>query len=139
LKGEKIQMAKYVYPAIFTQKDSGLYSIMFPDIPGCVTTGEDLQDGLDMANDVLCLVLYDMEQSGTEIPTPSNINAVKHDAESFVTFVSCDTDWYRRFYESKSVKKTLTIPAWLNDMAERNALNFSQILQDALRQTLHVD
>lgn len=132
-------MAKYVYPAVFTKEESGVYCIRFPDVPGCVTSGEDLQDGLDMANDVLCLMLYEMEQDGVEIPPASSVNEVEHDEKSFVSLISCDTDWYRRFYESKSVRKTLTIPAWLNDMAERNALNFSQILQDALKSTLHIN
>ena len=91
-----------------------------------------------MANDVLCLTLYEMEQEGETIPEPSGVNEVAHDDDAFVSLVACDTDWYRRFYESKSVKKTLSIPAWLNDLAEKNALNFSQVLQDALRNKLGI-
>jgi len=52
-------MAKYAYPAIFTQEDNGMYSIKFPDFEACFTQGDNLQDGLEMANDVLCLTLYD--------------------------------------------------------------------------------
>ncbi len=97
-----------------------------------------IQEGLELANDVLCLTLYDLEQEGTKFPEPSEVNETAHDGDSFVSLVACDTDWYRRFYESKSVKKTLSIPAWLNDLAEKNALNFSQVLQEALRNKLGI-
>lgn len=130
-------MAKYVYPAVFTKEDS-CYSIHFPDFESCYTSAESVTEGLEMANDVLCLVLYDMEQDGREAPQASEVNAVPHSENEFVTLVACDTDWYRRYYESKSVKKTLSIPAWLNDMAERNALNFSAILQAALKRELNL-
>jgi predicted RNase H-like HicB family nuclease len=130
-------MAKYVYPAVFAKEDCG-YSIRFPDFDSCYTSAENTAEGLEMANDVLCLTLYDMEQGGMEVPQPSEVNAVPHGENEFVTLVACDTDWYRRYYESKSVKKTLSIPAWLNDMAERNALNFSAILQAALKRELNL-
>lgn len=130
-------MAKYVYPAVFTREECG-YSIRFPDFENCYTSAESVAEGLEMANDVLCLVLYDMEQDGKEAPHPSEVNDVPHNENEFVTLVACDTDWYRRYYESKSVKKTLSIPAWLNDMAERNALNFSAILQAALKRELNL-
>lgn len=130
-------MAKYVYPAVF-KKEGEWYSISFPDLESCYTSAASIQEGLEMANDVLCLTLYEMEQEGEAIPEPSGVNEIAHDADAFVSLVSCDTDWYRRFYESKSVKKTLSIPAWLNDLAEKNALNFSQVLQDALRNKLGI-
>lgn len=130
-------MAKYAYPAVF-KKEGEWYSISFPDLESCYTSAASIQEGLEMANDVLCLTLYEMEQEGETIPEPSGVNEIAHDNEAFVSLVSCDTDWYRRFYESKSVKKTLSIPAWLNDLAEKNALNFSQVLQDALRNKLGI-
>lgn len=61
-------MAKYIYPAVFTPEEDGGYSINFPDIESCYTSAETLEEGLDMANDVLCLMLYDMEENGREIP-----------------------------------------------------------------------
>lgn len=132
-------MAKYIYPAVFTQGENGFYYVRFPDISGCITTGKDLQDALDMAKDVLCLMLYELEQNGAEIPAASAVNGIPCGSDGFASLIDCDTDWYRRFYESKPVKKTLTIPAWLNEMAERNALDLSQILQDALKAKLHID
>lgn len=93
-------MAHYAYPAIFTKEECG-YSIRFPDFESCYTSAENTVEGLEMANDVLCLTLYEMEQRGAEIPKPSEVNAITHDNNEFVTLVACDTDWYRRYYDSK--------------------------------------
>ena len=131
-------MANYAYPAIFTSEEDGGYSIRFPDFECCYTDGANETEGLEMARDVLCLTLYDMEKENKKIPAPSKVNAVQHGENEFVTLVSCDTDWYRRYYDSKAVKKTLSIPAWLNDLAEQNAINFSQELQEALKAKLNV-
>ena len=130
-------MAKYVYPAIFAPESEG-YSVTFPDLSGCFTQGEDMADALEAAADALCLVLYDMEESGKEIPAASDIKAIQTEGGAFVSLVSCDTLEYRRYYDNKAVKKTLTIPAWLNTMAERAGLNFSQVLQNGLKNELHV-
>jgi predicted RNase H-like HicB family nuclease len=131
-------MAKYVYPAIFMEEDDGKYSVVFPDIENCFTGGDDMADAIEMAEDVLCLMLYDMEKDGKAIPAPSDCKAVKVEAGSIVSLVRCDTETYRRFYENKSVKKTLTIPMWLNEQAERANINFSQTLQNALKRDLQI-
>ena len=123
-------MAKYVYPAIFKPESEG-YSITFPDLSNCFTQGE-------AASDALCLTLYNMEENGKAIPAASDIKAVKAGEGEIVTLVMCDTLEYRRYYDNKAVKKTLTIPAWLNTMAERAGLNFSQVLQNGLKNELHV-
>lgn len=128
---------KYIYPAIFTPEETG-FSVRFPDVDGCYTSGETLAEAMDMANDALCLMLYDMEQRGQAIPSATPINSVSYAVPDFVSLVSCDTDWYRRYFDSKAVKKTLSIPAWLNDMATRAGVNFSQTLQDALKAQLHI-
>ena len=130
-------MAKYVYPAVFTEEDSG-YSINFPDLPNCFTSGETLGEAIEMAGDVLCLTLYEMEQAGTAIPAPSDLRDVPVGNKEFVNFIPCDTVEYRRFFDNRAVKKTLTVPSWLNDMAERAGLNFSATLQSALKQQLHL-
>lgn len=132
-------MAKYAYPAVFTKEDNGMYSINFPDFEACFTQGDNWQDGIDMANDVLCLTLYDLEENKGDIPTPSNPLDIKVDKNSFVTLVSCDTLQYRKYYDNKAVKKTLTVPAWLNTIAEREGVNFSQVLQSALKDKLHIE
>ncbi len=130
-------MAKYVYPAIFTPEPEG-YSINFPDLESCYTSAPTLEEGMEMAADVLCLTLYGLEEDGKTIPAASDLRAVKTDGEAFVSLVRCDTIEYRRFYDNKAVKKTLTIPAWLNTMAERNGVNFSMVLQAALKHELNI-
>ena len=131
-------MAKYVYPAVFTKEDDDGYSIHFPDIDGCFTQGENIAEGLFMANDSLCLMLYHLEENGELIPTPTDPKSIKVEDDSFVSLVDCDTLEYRKFYDNKAVKKTLTIPSWLNTMAEHEDVNFSQVLQNALKAHLQV-
>jgi predicted RNase H-like HicB family nuclease len=131
-------MAKYVYPAIFTPEDEGAYSVHFPDIESCYTCGDDMADAIDMAEDVLCLMLYDMEQDGKPIPTASNPRALTLNENDITSMVSVDTVTYRRYYENKSIKKTLSIPMWLNARAEKANVNFSGILQEALKEHLQI-
>ena len=130
-------MAKYLYPAVFNKEDAG-YSVNFPDLPNCFTSGATLEEAMDMANDVLCLTLYDLEQDSAAIPTASAVNDVPHGENEFVSLVSCDTIAYRKFFDNKAVKKTLSIPSWLNDMAERADINFSGTLQEALKAKLNI-
>jgi antitoxin HicB len=112
--------------------------VEFPDIDGCVTSGSSLPDAIQMAEDALCLMLYDMEESGEAIPAPSDPKAVQAGTDALVSLVCCDTIEYRKLYNNKAVKKTLTIPAWLNTLAERADLNFSSVLQDALKLRLDI-
>lgn len=129
---------KYAYPAIIQAEADGLYSVEFPNIDGCVTSGSSLPDAIQMAEDALCLMLYDMEESGEAIPAPSDPKAVQAGTDALVSLVCCDTIEYRKLYNNKAVKKTLTIPAWLNTLAERADLNFSSVLQDALKLRLDI-
>lgn len=131
-------MAKYVYPAIFTPEEEGGYSVFFPDLEGCYTCGDDLQDALFMAEDVLAFVLYDYEAEGREIPEPSKAEAVEKSGEDFVNYVACDTVEYAKLHNNKAVKKTLTIPQWLNEAAMKQDINFSQLLQEALLQKVNM-
>ena len=130
-------MAQYVYPAVFTEEDGG-YSINFPDLHNCFTSAQTLGEGIKMANDVLCLMLYEMEESGEAIPAASSIHDIQVGANEFVNFIACDTLEYRKFFDNRAVKKTLSIPSWLNDMAERAGINFSATLQAALKQQLDI-
>lgn len=129
-------MAKYAYPAIFTPEESGGYSIVFPDLEGCYTCGDSLEDGIEMAEDALALILYGYEKDGREIPAPSAPASFSLSGNDFVNYVACDTMEYRKMYNNKAVKKTLTIPEWLNEAASAMGLNFSQVLQEALMQKL---
>ncbi|MCR5417795.1 MAG: type II toxin-antitoxin system HicB family antitoxin [Lachnospiraceae bacterium] len=126
---------KYVYPAVFTQEESG-YSVRFPDIDGCFTCGDDLNDSLSMANDALSLMLVHFEDEKREIPEPTPIKKIKTQKDEFTTLISSDTTIYRRTLKNMAVKKTLSIPQWLNEAAMAAGLNFSQVLQEALKAKL---
>lgn len=133
-----MQMDKYVYPAVFTKEDVG-YSINFPDIDGCYTQGETLEEGIEMAEDALALVLYGMEVSGQEIPKPTPISAIGAEGEGFTTLIKADTLEYRKMYNGKSVKKTVTLPEWLNELALKENINFSGVLQEALMKLFNIN
>ena len=128
-------MAKYAFPAVFTPEDEG-YSVLFPDLEGCYTCGDDMEDALEMAEDALALVLYGYEKGQREIPSPSKRTDIRLKGEEFVNYVACDTMAYRKMYNSKAVKKTLTLPEWMNEEATALGVNFSQVLQEALLQKI---
>lgn len=130
---------KYVYPAIFTREENGFYAVEFPDIPGCYTSGDSLADAIFMAEDALAFMLYDYERDKKEVPRASNVESIQVQKGSFVNFVRCDTLEYQKRNSKKAVKKTLTIPAWLNELATEAGLNFSQVLQEGLKRTLNVN
>lgn len=85
-------MLQYFYPAVFTKEDAG-YSVNFPDLKNCFTSGETLEEAISMANDVLGLTLHDLEQTGVAIPAASAVNDVQHGENEFVFLVGCD--WER--------------------------------------------
>lgn len=129
-------MAKYIYPAVFTKEEDGGYSVVFPDLESCYTCGDTLEQAMDMAEDCLALVLYGYETDQKEIPAASSIDSISTSSDEFVSLIKCDTLSYRKQYSSKAVKKTLTIPEWMNDEGMRAGINFSQLLQEALMQKI---
>lgn len=129
---------KYIYPAVFTKEEDGGYSVVFPDLESCYTCGDSLEQAMDMAEDCLALVLYGYETDKKEIPNASSIDSITTNSDEFVSLIKCDTLSYRKQYSSKAVKKTLTIPEWMNDEALRAGINFSQLLQDALMQKIGI-
>ena len=131
-------MSKYVYPAIFTPEKDGGYSVLFPDLEGCYTCGDTLEEALLMAEDVLAFTLYDYERSKRAIPTPSTSKTLKVKSSEFVNYIRCDTLDYQKQHNNQAVKKTLSIPEWLNERAVDAGLNFSQILQEGLKKKLNI-
>ena len=130
-------MAKYVYPAIFhPNADDGSITVTVPDLPGCITEGKDLADAIFMAEDAVSMWLWYTEDHHEPIPAPTQPPVVT--APEFVNYVYGDTDEYRRKNDSRAVKKTLSIPSWLNARAEQAGVNFSQVLQEALKERLGV-
>lgn len=127
---------KYAYPAIFTPENEGGYGVVVPDLPGCVTCGVTIVDAIEMARDAISMWLCDAEDKNENIPKASDSSAHKTPSGGFVNLIDADTAEYRRQNDNRAVKKTLTIPSWLNVKAEKAGINFSQILQEALRERL---
>jgi len=133
-------MLKLVYPACFYPCEEGGYTVTFPDLPGCVTEGDTLSEAVDMAINAASGWLLEYVEDNKQLPNSSNIkDVVPNEYENgFVSLISVDLDEYSKKYANKAVKKTLTIPAWLNTIAEEKNVNFSQILQDALTRHLGI-
>lgn len=125
---------KLIYPACLypCEEKEGAFTVEVPDLPGCVTQGDNLADALLMATDAASGWVLDELESGNAIPKSTRPELVKPDKGGFVSILVLDMDSYAEKYGSKSVRKNLTIPAWLNTFAETNNINFSQVLQDAL-------
>lgn len=124
---------KYAYPAILYPDDDQI-GVCVPDLPGCVTFGSDKADALLMAKDAIEMWLWDAENKGETIPKASD--SVKVEDGQTLTLVAADTDAWRRANDTKAVKKTLSIPSWLNTQAEKANAPFSQILQEGLKDYL---
>ncbi len=132
-------MAKIYYPAVFhVAEDVGGYWVEFPDLPGCLSQGKDDVDAIEMAEDALGQWLDRTgEDFEREILPPSSVSVVRESfPDELVMLVGCDPEEYFRKTHGRAVKKTLTIPEWLNDRAGKADLNFSQVLQEALRNKL---
>jgi len=131
-------MAKYTYPAIFENDEDGGYSIYFPDIEGCYTQSEDVAEGIENASDALCLMLYELEKQEKPIPNATKIKDIQTVGDSFVTLIACDTRFYKNYFEGKAVKINASIPLWLKEEGERRNVNFSQILQNGVKEYLRL-
>lgn len=125
---------KLIYPALFTpfSDGSGGYTVEVPDLPGCVTEGQDLINAIEMGVDAASGWILDELEDGNSIPQASTGESLTVPAGSFINFLILDIDSYQERYGQKSVRKNITIPAWLNSYGERRGINFSKVLQDAL-------
>ena len=104
----------------------------FPDLPGCVTEGRNLEEAIEMGIDAASGWILGELEDGEQIPTASEYKDVVVGENEIVNLLLLDMDSYEEKYGEKAVRKNLTIPAWLNTFAEKNNINFSKILQDAL-------
>jgi len=135
------------YPACFFKEENG-YSVIFPDLNYLTTCGDSLDEAISMAVDCLAGYLYWLSQDNETAPLASDIHSI--DAfliakelhftpqEAFTNIVTVDVSEYAKIHFEKSVKKTLSIPAWLNKAALEQNINFSQVLQEALKAKLHI-
>jgi len=132
-------MNKLLYPAVFHPEDVGGYSVTFPDLPGCVTEGDALPEALYMAEDALGIYLFTLKEDKEPIPPASNPADLQVSGRDFVTLVEYDEAEYLKRTDPRAVKKTLTIPGWMDTLAKEHNLNFSNLLQNAIRRELNLE
>ena len=130
-----------VYPAVFFKEENG-YSVIFPDLNDLATDGDTLSEAMMMAIDCLAGYLFTAKIDNVSVSNPSDMKNISPKViakelglsyeEAFVNLVSVDVEEYAKLHFNKSVKKTLTIPEWLNKEALSKGINFSQVLQEAL-------
>ena len=124
---------KLVYIAIFDPNDDGSYTVTVPDLPGCVTEGSNLAEAIDMSIDAASGWILGELEEGNSIPSATPFFEVQlDDPNCFKSIISLDMNAYAEKYSTKTVRKNITIPAWLNTYGEKNNINFSKVLQDAL-------
>ncbi|MBD3949432.1 type II toxin-antitoxin system HicB family antitoxin [Tuanshanicoccus lijuaniae] len=123
-----------IYPATF-EKDEKYILVRFPDIPEAVTQGETLEEAYEMAQEVLGIALEDKDV----FPEASSLSDIqKQFPNAMVSLVGIDLIAYRRKYHSKSVRKNVTIPEWISNLAQSEGINFSQTLTEALKEKLGI-
>ncbi|MBQ8298059.1 MAG: type II toxin-antitoxin system HicB family antitoxin [Ruminococcus sp.] len=125
----------YKFIAIFNYYEEGI-SITFPDLDGCVSHADNDDEALTMAKEVLMLHLYGMEEENMDIPAPSPLSKISTAENELAVLVDVFMPPFREKQRKRFVKKTLSIPAWINAEAEHAGINFSQVLQNALVQQL---
>lgn len=125
---------KYTYTAVVTPNEEGTkYFARVPDLPSCITSGRDLPDAIDMITDAASGWLVVAEDEGMPIAKPTAQKDIERGANSVLSVITVDTMKYRAQTDTKPVKKTVSLPAWMVNQADRRNINCSQVLQDALR------
>lgn len=132
------KVERYFYPAVFTYEDGKEIAVVFPDL-GCATSGENDDDALLSARELLGCVLFGLEEDGEDIPAPSALTDVVAQDNERVVLVDVYMPSIRQAEVNRSVSRTVTLPAWLNAAALEKNINFSQVLQEALKAQLHFD
>ncbi len=125
-------MKKLFYPALFQIARNGSFQVSFPDIPECHTQGEDLAQAYEKAVEALSLVLAEYDKEGRPLPDSSDPRAIAGGQDLLLVVIEFDMLAYKKRTNSRAVKKTLSIPEWMNEAAISINLNFSQVLQEAL-------
>ena len=129
---------RYIYPAVFTYEPGCEIAVVFPDLE-LATSGEDDQDALFSAREALGSRMAVMEEFGDEIPAPTSLQDFHPEANERIVLVDVFMPTVRMAEINRSVSRTVTLPAWLNAAALERKVNFSQVLQDALRTQLHLE
>ena len=123
-------MKEYVYPAVFHPNDDGTFTILFPDLPGCISEGKTLGNAMYMAQSALSQWIEYHTEKKLALPQPSSMHAIDTQGDEFVSLVRADVK------DGRAVKRTVSIPKWMDDGAVKSGLSLSRVLQDALRDRL---
>ena len=125
-------MAEYIYPALFHANRDGSYTVTYPDLPGCITEGKSLGNAMQMAQSALNQWLEYLVNKKLEIPTASASNTIEVESDEFINLICASLK------DNRAVKRTVSIPKWLDDKASEAGLSLSRVLQSALKQKLNV-
>ncbi|SPF40402.1 conserved hypothetical protein [Candidatus Desulfosporosinus infrequens] len=138
-EGRYLNLRKLTYIAVFEPTETG-YSVYFPDLPGCISYGEDFEVAQRQAAEALGLHIYGMEKDRDEIPIPSKTPQVDPETAAgyMVSPVTVFPDLLRNELDNRAVKTNLTIPAWLKELAEAQCVNYSKVFQTALMDYLGI-
>lgn len=129
---------KYIYTAVFSMGEEGKVYARVPDLPGCITTGKDLQDAIDQISDAAAGWLVVAEDEDLPINEATPQVDIPHESTDELTFIRIDTMAYRALTDTRAVRKNVSLPAWMANLAEKQGINCSQLLQDALRRQFGV-
>ena len=128
----------YVYPVVFSPLENGGYCVYAPDIKGCITEANSIAEGITKIRDGLCGMLYMMERDKLFVPEPTALKDIEQEESDIVTLVDAPLDEYRRRVGSKAVRRTISVPEWLDRLAMSAGISLSQVTQEALRLKLNV-
>lgn len=131
------KIERYFYPAVFTYTPGQEIAVDFPDLEAA-TSGINEDDAFMSARELLGCVLFGLEEDGEEIPAPTPLSNIKVSENERAVLIDVYMPSIRMAQVNRSVSRTVTLPAWLNAIALEHNVNFSQILQDALKEQLHV-
>lgn len=126
-------MSQYVYPAVFHPNDDGSITVTFPDLPGCITEGKSLENALYMAQDALSVWLEYTIDHKEPVPAASSRETVAFEAGEFINLIRAEVR------DNHAVRRTVSIPKWMDDMVADAGLSLSRVLQDALKARLNVN
>lgn len=124
---------RYIYTAVFTPHGNKIHA-RIPDLPGCVTTGRDIPDAMEQIADAAAGWLVVAEDEGLAIPPAAPQGEIPRDETDTISLIRVDTISYRAMTDTRTVRKNVSLPAWMADLAEKRGINCSRILQEGLRQ-----
>lgn len=128
---------KYIYTAVINKISDDYYECSVPDLPGCSTSGSSLDDAIDMITDATSGWLVVNEDKGNDIPSPTAQSDIDASSDTFKTLIRVDTIAYRAATDTRSVRKNVSLPAWMATMADKYRLNCSKLLQEAITERLN--